>query len=258
MKSALLLLVLLAITSAAYADVYRVKDGLCGEIDPFVIGDACVFTLENKNEELVLITDEDFLYEQEVEIEAGDFVELDKTAISQITDETLRQVRSVLGRHLNYRRGTKFYSLASNDGLIKTELNKTAIQFSCKAEGAGNGFLDAHIKFSGTLNKSQEFSQILDLKFEYKLLDDDSVWSQGQTSYASLMNYMAYRPQVYVGMEKFSFFVSDRVSSGFGDFDIILPANEILSGKKVFNAYVIMTAIDDHHGDTAAVECQAL
>src|SRR5690606_40330841 len=115
-----------------------------------------------------------------------------------ITDETLRQVRSVLVRNLNFRYRTKFFSLLSNKAVAKKEFNKTEIKFSCQAQGAGTGFLDAHLKLTGTLKKSQEYSQIVDFKFEYKLLDGDDVWSQGQTSYSNLFNYLAYRPNVYV------------------------------------------------------------
>ena len=257
MKS-LIALALTLLTSASYAETYRVKASLCGEIDPFVIGDACVFTLENKQEELVLLTDEAFLYDSNLEIEEGHFVELDKNFISAITGSAAADIRNVLGRNLSFRRGTKFYSLYENSALNLVKPAQTAVNIACHAEGGGEGFLAANIKLSATLEMTGEFAQLAQHKFEYQLLDGDSVWSAGQASHYALPNYLAYRPQVYVGMDKFSFYLYDRNSRGFGEFDIILPVNAIKNGKKQFYAYVIMTAIDDHHGDTAALECQAL
>src|SRR5690606_14286703 len=243
MKSAIALALVL-LTSSLFADTYRLKDSLCGEIDPFVIGDACVVVLENKAEELVIVMDQsDFVQ--------AEFYDLDKSFVSRVDRETAREYRQVLDRNLTFRRGAKFMQLDIHDALVPTAVEQAAIKFSCKAEGAGDGFLDAYINISGTLNKTQEFSKLTELKFDYKLLDGDSVWSQGHTTYESLLNTVAYRPQVYVGMEKFNFYFYDRAQHGYGEFDIILPAKEMLAGKKEFYAYVIMTAIDDHHGDTA-------
>lgn len=255
MKSAIALALIL-VTSSLYADTYRLKDSLCGEIDPFVIGDACVLTLENKQEEIVLVTDEDFMYQNDGEINAGDFFELDKTFITAASRNTAREYRSVLEGHFSFRRGAKFYSLDSNDALVKISVVQEEINFSCKAEGAGGNFLDAYIDISGTLKSNQDFNELSQLSFRYELRDSNSIWSQGQTAFSSLLNTVAYRPQVYIGMEKFSFYLNAR--TGFGEFDIILPVKEMINQKKQFSAYVIMTAIDDHHGDTAALECQAL
>lgn len=230
---------------------YRLKDSLCGEVDPFVIGDACVLVLENKKDELVVITSDEF------EHEIGSFIEIDKNQLTPASKDEAREYRAVVARHLSLRRGAKFFTLENHHALVETNLNLTSKNFSCQAEGSSsNGYLEANISFSGTLSNANNFSQMSNIQFRYALIDGDRTWSQGQSLIAQINNSVAYRPQVYIAHEKFSYSYSGRnANEGFGLFDFILPTKEIMAGKKQFIAYVIMTAIEDHHGDTATVEC---
>src|SRR5690606_6640705 len=68
----ILTIVLALLSTSILANTYRLKDRLCGEVDPYVIGDACVLVLENKKEDIVVIGDEMF------QAEIGTFFLVDK------------------------------------------------------------------------------------------------------------------------------------------------------------------------------------
>lgn len=248
---AVLTTTLIFFSLSSLASTYRLKDSLCGEVDPFVIGDACVVVLENKKEELVVITSD------ELELEIGSFIEINKSELTPTTKDEAREYRAVVARHLSIRRGAKFFTLENHLALVETNLQLISKNFSCEAQGSSsNGYLDANISFSGTLSNANEFSQMTNIQFKYAFVDGDRTWSQGQSLIAKINNSVSYRPQVYVAHEKFSYFYSGRgINDGFGLFDFILPTKEIMAGKKKFTAHVIMTSIDDHHGDTATVKC---
>ena len=101
-----------------------------------------------------------------------------------------------------------------------------------------------------------------DAVFAYKLYDSDhmsskSIWSQGAQLYKSLGNSLSYNPRKYKGHMKFSVYVDDRDTKGYGYLDLIVPADKMLAAKKSeFTGYLIMTWMDDHFGGTAKLNCK--
>lgn len=255
MKTLFILFSLITSISAS-AEQFRLKDSLCGEIDPFVIGDACVLVLENKGKESVLITDVDFMVSlSEKELTQGQFFDLDFKAVEAVDKKTSKQMKQILTRSMNLSRKAKFFYLDNNEGLKNLDIELKTRQITCEANNvSGDGFLDATISFSATLETYGDFSNLKDLKFEYKLTDGGDTWSEGDTAFASLTNSINYNPQVYVGYDKFNFWLSSR-SRGFGQFDLIIPVKRIIDNDQAFSAQVIMTSIDDHHGDSVSIEC---
>lgn len=255
MKTLFILLSLITSISAS-AEQYRLKDSLCGEIDPFVIGDACVLVLENKGTESVLITDVDFMVSlSEKELIKGEFFDLDLKAVEAVDKKTANQMKQVLTRSMNLTRKAKFFYLDNNEGLKALDIELKTRKITCEANNvSGDGFLDATISFSATLEVYENFSNLKDLKFQYLLSDNGDTWSEGDTSIDSLFNSIQYNPQVYVGYDKFNFWLSSR-SRGFGEFDLVIPVKRIIDNDQAFSAQVIMTAIDDHHGDSVSIEC---
>ncbi len=255
MKTLLILLSLL-VSISADAEQFRLKDSLCGEIDPFIIGDACVLVLENKGKESVLISDVDFMVSlSEKDLTNGDFFDLDLQAIEAVDKKTANQMNQVLYRSMNLSRKAKFFYLDHNEGLNRLDVQLKTRNITCEANNvSGDGFLDSTIYFRADLETYGSFSSLKNLKFNFKLTDGDDTWSEGDTSFASLTNSIHYNPYVYHGHDKFNFWLSSR-SRGFGDFDLIIPVNRIIDNSEAFSAQVIMTAIDDHHGDSVSVDC---
>ncbi len=253
---ALIILSTLFLSLSAYADRYRLKDSLCGEIDPFVIGDACVVVLEKKGVETVLITDEDFMVQMsEKELNKGDFFNLDHSSIEAVDKKTSKLMKEALRRTVNLSHKAKFFYLDDNQGLQQIDTPLKTRLLSCSANRvSGDGFLDATIKFSATLESLGDFSTLKNIKFEYVLDDRGDVWSEGETSIERLNNYINYNPRVYIGHDKFSFWLSSR-SRGFGEFDLIIPVKRIIDSTEAFSMQIIMTAIDDHHGDSVSIDC---
>lgn len=254
MKSLLTLLITIAAFSS-YADTYRLKDSLCGEIDPFIIGDACVLVFESKQKEIVLISNEDFMESvADRALISGDLYDINFTGLDLINQSTTRSMRTAIGRSLNIRPKAQFFYLDDNSGVNKIELTNQPVEINCKAEGSSNsGYLDANIDFSAKLLGTGDFTKLEDIKFSYELLDGSDIWSSGATTIEYLLNYIRYRPQVYTSHQKFSFWLSER--NNFGEFDIILPITAIRAGQTTFTGHIIMTAIDDHYGDSVSMEC---
>ncbi|MBH48111.1 MAG: hypothetical protein CME71_08070 [Halobacteriovorax sp.] len=245
------------LTLSTYADSFRLKDSLCGEIDPFVIGDACVLSLEARGQHYILIADVDFMVSlAEKELVRGDVYELEQGAIAAVSQREDRLMRQALTRSIKFDKKTKFFYLDDNSGLTLSLQPKQTIQFSCAPEYAGgDSYFSTMINFNGSLTKQSGFSKLQNIDFSYTVLDGDDIWTRGSFQAEELTNYVNYRPRVYTQHDKFSFTANDRNS--FGYFDLIIPKN-ISQDTTAFTIYVIMTAIDDHYGDTVAVECSVL
>tara|TARA_R110000868_G_scaffold248282_6_gene504674 strand:+ start:2640 stop:3410 length:771 start_codon:yes stop_codon:yes gene_type:complete len=242
---------------SSFAQDYRLKESLCGEIDPYVIGDACVLSLEARGQHFILIADEDFMVSlAEKELESGSIYNLIQSAITPVSAKEDRLMRQALGRSIYFNKKTKFFFLDDNQGLTLSEQPKNTLSFACNPEStSSNSYLEATVSFNGELKKQGDFTELLNMQFDYKILDGSDIWSHGSYQSSHLSNAINYRPRVYTGHDKFSFSYNSRTS--FGYFDIIMPKN-IAADSKSFTTYVIMTAIDDHYGDTVAVECSVL
>tara|TARA_R110000868_G_scaffold242548_1_gene498073 strand:- start:41779 stop:42549 length:771 start_codon:yes stop_codon:yes gene_type:complete len=254
----LLLTITLSLFSlVTLADSYRLKDSLCGEIDPFVIGDACVLSLEARGQHYILIADEDFMVSlAEKELVSGDIYELKASAIAAVSQREDRLMRQALERTMQFTKKTKFFYLDDNSGLTLSLQPKQIITFSCAPEHAGgDSYFNTLINFKGSLIKQSGFSKLQNINFDYTVLDGDDIWTRGSFQTKELNNFVNYRPRVYTNHDKFSFTANDRHS--FGYFDLIMPKS-ITQDTVDFTIYVIMTAIDDHYGDTVAVECSVL
>jgi hypothetical protein len=125
---------------------------------------------------------------------------------------------------------------------------------------------------------SQGFTVTAEIKGEFQVLGDNKAvfeqldtqyqilegglgseaWSRGTSVETDLANKENYRPRVYTGHMKFSYYVGSNSSEGFGDLDLIVPSEELtaaVSGS-TFTSYLIMTYMDDHYGDTISLNCK--
>lgn len=70
---------------------YWVEDSLCGEIDPFAIGDACVVEVANHKENFVIILELDFVIDQlDGEVPKGTTLILEKKGLKKATREVVQ------------------------------------------------------------------------------------------------------------------------------------------------------------------------
>jgi hypothetical protein len=70
----------------------------------------------------------------------------------------------------------------------------------------------------------------------------------------TINNYLKYNPRVYLDHIKFKNVYGSKV---FGFIDLVLPKDSLnnIEENKDFNAYTIMTAMDDHWGGTVSLNC---
>jgi hypothetical protein len=138
-----------------------------------------------------------------------------------------------------------------------------AMDLTClQLEGQETQGMIVKAEIKGSFEVSSEarvtFSTI---SFEYLIDEDgDYVWSRGRQLATDLSNYENYRPRVYKNHMKFSQLVHGDYQSeynGFGDLDLIIPSEILLSKKAAsFTSYLIMTYMDDHFGGTISLNCE--
>jgi len=85
---------------------YWVESAFCGEIDPLVVGDACVYELANEQEHLVVIMDYDAVFnELGGDYEATD-VTLEKKGLRKASKKVVEVLKGLVPA------GVKVYSIA--------------------------------------------------------------------------------------------------------------------------------------------------
>ncbi len=102
-----------------------------------------------------------------------------------------------------------------------------------------------------------------DLKLDYTIFEDikpeEYIWSKGSQTVEEESNIINYNPRKYKNHMKFSINVNGIGNeNGFGLVDLIIPTKELTAAKinSNFEAYVIMTWMDDHFGGTTKVYCK--
>lgn len=265
MKSIFLLITTLLMSNIAFATPVqiRITDHICGEIDPFIIGDACLVqgTSEKKNYALVIDMDE-YYYSSLSEIEINDIITVDDTYLELIEDiDTINEMRDFFD--ITYIKFYYFELLFPTDSVISIEKAKLESVFNLNCHNSGfydGSFMYAKINFKSTLKVISNNSYILSApSFNYVLsMNEDftDIWASANVSdkNENFVNLGTYNPRVYFGHSKFDDIFSRSI---FGEVDFILPKEELntTESKKSFTAYMIMTAMDDHWGGTVDLDC---
>jgi len=88
---------------------------------------------------------------------------------------------------------------------------------------------------------------------------DEEIWSKGSFNAESLSNNITYNPRRYKNHFKYniSLYATAGPDGGYGVLDLIIPAKNLLSSTvgDSFEAYLIMTWMDDHFGGTVKLNC---
>jgi hypothetical protein len=149
-------------------------------------------------------------------------------------------------------------SVLSLTFLLNTSVHAKLL--SCENQDFYDGhFMWAKVSLSGILTKTEDGYNLSHVKFDYILSmhsDFEYAWAEGNyydPTY-SINNYAKYNPRVYFGHVKFKDLYARRV---FGEVDFIVPEDKLNTTENhtSFNAYTIMTAMDDHWGGTVTLNC---
>jgi hypothetical protein len=135
---------------------------------------------------------------------------------------------------------------------ISTSHAQNEMGFLCSVkDGAFGGYFSLDAKIEGFMVKTETGAVLENYDFEYRVMDEDDIWSQATVSVATeLANYANYRPRVY--KEHYKFDLSKGV---FGTVSFLVPFDAFSAPEDRFEAVLIMSNIDDHAGDTVRLSC---
>lgn len=265
MKSFFIILSMLFISQFSYAEIIkiRVTDHICGEIDPFVIGDACLIqgSSEKRNYALIIDMDE-YYYSALAEAEVHDVITLDDIYLERRTDnDTINELNDYF--NIRYTKFFYYELLFPTDSVISLEKGNVINTFklSCENQNYYDGsFMYASVKFESILKVIAGDTYTLSTpSFSYVLSMDENmndIWAKETLSdrKTTFVNLRTYNPRVYLGHIKYDDIFSRDI---FGEVDFILPKDALKTteDEKSFTSYMIMTAMDDHWGGTVDLNC---
>lgn len=137
--------------------------------------------------------------------------------------------------------------------LISANLQaKSEAGFICIAEKADfNGYFLVDVKIEGFLESNLGTYKLSHYQIEYQVHDGDEIWSQANIhSTSPILNNPLYKPRVYKDHVQFN--LSKDI---FGEIYFLVPKDFSTSEDDRFQAFAIMTEIEDHAGDTVKLEC---
>ncbi|MEX0799474.1 MAG: hypothetical protein WD025_08510 [Bacteriovoracaceae bacterium] len=239
----------------------RVDKIVCGEIDPYILGDACLVYGSSKKKAFGLVFDIDqFSNSKFYSLEPGDFFEANFKNANKIKDPAVNAVINRYGKNLNTSLKTFWVSKAKTF-FVSTAVGKVEKEFSlsCQATEQFDGSMmwstvSVESKLLVRSFESYELVRPL-LKYELSMSEDfTTLWDsfQARDPDYSLFNRRHYRPSKYRGHVKFNNLYSSKT---FGEVDLILPI-KALSAPSKFQGFAIMTHISDHWGGTVKLDCQ--
>ena len=265
MKLFFIILSTLLISQFSYAEIIkiRVTDHICGEIDPFVIGDACLIqgSSEKRNYALIIDMDE-YYYSALADADVHDVITLDDTYLERRTDhDTVNEINDYF--NISYTKYFYYELLFPTDSVISLEKGNVLNTFKLNCENNSyydGSFMYASVKFESLLSViSGETYTLSAPSLEYLLSmneDMSDTWASENVSdkNKTFVNLRTYNPRVYLGYIKYDDIFSRDI---FGEVDFILPKDALntTDDEKSFTSYMIMTAMDDHWGGTVDLNC---
>lgn len=265
MKSLLFIIASVFISQVSYADLKRIRvtDHICGEIDPFIIGNACLIQGSSDKRNFALIIDMDeYYYSSLADSDTNDIITIDDTYLEKIIDtKTINEVNNYFiindSKHYYYR---LLFPTDSVKSLSKAKVENTFKLNCSNTKGYDDHFMYYSIAFESSLEILSNNTYILSApSFNYILsldLDMNDVWASEKLIQKNtrFTNLRTYNPRVYFGHIKFNNIFSRDI---FGEVDFILPENALQTtdSEKSFTSYMIMTAMDNHWGGTINLNC---
>ena len=260
MKTVFGLLSLLSLTANADLINLRVEDHFCGEVDPFIIGDACLINASSTTRKYQLLIDfDEFYYSPLAKIEVNDIFVIDSKYLEKIDDQ---DVINEMNDYFDVYYGKYHYKelLFPTDSVKEVTSSQVLRSYNllCLNNTFAGDYMFGKVSITGTLNLLNTKNYTLKgLTVDYKLSMEENfsyIWAEGNAFDANTIfsNLRTYRPRIYTNHIKFDDLYSHKI---FGEVDLILPAKEIEQGTNIFTGYTIMTAMEDHWGATVSLTC---
>ena len=107
----------------------------------------------------------------------------------------------------------------------------------------------AKLELNSTLTVNSENDYVIE-GGNFKFFIEDA-WTDQNVEIEKVQNYAKYRPRVYENHAKFPS-IGKRF---FGKADFIVPHSALMNGKESFDAFFILSWVEDHWGGTVSAEC---
>lgn len=266
MKALVLVLSFLASLNAFSKNIeLRVERIICGEIDPYILGDACVLYGANEKSVYGLVLEiDEYLNFLENEVSEGDLISLDDTFFGEVQERQLSNLINSIARDLNSQ--VEVYEVSSLKlafNHIKKSITKNSFRLTCKEAYPSQDGMFTHIDIESLIHiKSFDTYELYSPRLSYKLypIDDPSILFSdfdNQADDYSRFNKRNFSPIRYDGFMKFSDLYGNKTK---GKINLLLPIDKIdtRSRRKRFHAYLQMADMYGRFGTTVKLVCNIL
>lgn len=243
----------------------RVEKTLCGEIDPYILGDAClVYAADNKEVFALIIELEDYAQLLDNEITDGDLVNLDDRYFSNVDDRNLERLIQDMAKDVDskikvYQVSSLKYSLGA---IIKSQV-LNAFRITChEILSTQDGmYTNVIIESLITVNSFDTFKVIAPrVRYELTRVNRPNTFFtqfDNQDDEYIKLNKRNFSPTRYLNYFKFSN-LYDRKTKG--KIHLLLPTEEFYttSRRKKFYGFLQMADINDVYGTTVKLSCDIM
>lgn len=243
----------------------RVEKTLCGEIDPYILGDACLVYASNTNNVYAFIIEiEDYAQMLESEIERGDLINLDDRYFSNINNRNLINIIRNEARDIDSKIKVFYVSSLYNAlGAILKSQTLNAFRLTChEVHGTQDGMYTNVIIESVVKVNSFDSYEIVSPRLRYELTRINrpnsifSAFDNQQANYKKL-NKRNFSPSRYLNYFKFSNMYSTQTK---GKIHLLLPTEKFVttSRRKKFFGFLQMADINGIYGTTVKLNCDIM
>lgn len=243
----------------------RIEKTLCGEIDPYILGDACLVYASNKEDVFALIIEiEDYSDFLDDEIEEGDLINLDDKYFSNIDDRNL--VNLIRNMALDIDSSIKVFEVSSLKyalgAIIKSQLIN-AFRLTCHEINAAQDGMYTNVIIESLINvRSFGTYELVSPRLRYELTRisrPNAYFSQFDNinpDYTKL-NKRNFAPLRYENYFKFADIYAKKTR---GNIHLLLPVDKFqtTSRRKKFYGFLQMADINGVYGTTVKLSCDIM
>jgi hypothetical protein len=261
------LFISLLMTSTLFAKTLdlRVEKYICGEIDPYIIGDACVlYAADDKEVYGLIIEIEDYLETFTEDLAPGDLIKIETNFMATDSNERVINLITKLAEELDSKINVNHVSsLARTIKGIKRSKILNKYQLVChEAQEVQSGMRTKIILESTIEVRNFNSFALNELRLGYELTPEDdpntifSDFDRRDLDFFKL-NKRNFNPTRYVNYINFAALF---VESTKGKINLLLPKEKLLtsSREKVFESYLQMNNMYGRFGTTVKLDCNIL
>tara|TARA_B100001971_G_C18268046_1_gene596668 strand:+ start:106569 stop:107384 length:816 start_codon:yes stop_codon:yes gene_type:complete len=267
MRTLLLVLALLFSVSNVFAltQELRIEKTLCGEIDPYILGDACLLYASNKSDVYALVIEiEDFNEFLEGEISEGDLIQLDDKYFSNIDNRNLENlIRNMADEIDSKMKVFEISALKYALGSIIKSQTLNAFRLTCHEINAAQDGMYTNVIIEALVKvKSFDTYEILEPRVRYELTrisNPDVYFTEFDNFNAEYtkLDKRNFTPVRYFNYFKFADLYGKKTR---GNIHLLLPKEKFVtsSRRKKFYGFLQMADINGVYGTTVKLSCDIL